>query len=267
MVGVVILSKDNTKELFECIKSIHKHTSIDHRIYLADTGSTSDVKRDSIKFIKSLYGDNYKFIEFSSYSFTKNNNDVIKHHLDDDVDMILLCNNDVEIINYGTIDRMCEVYRKNIDRIGTVGCRLLYHDNSIQHDGQKMILPDTRNGSVYFTHNLQNEQHHTQPRNMLTKVVGNTFALALISRKLFIEVGYLNEVYCECFDDIDMCVRLNLRGLVNIIIESDYWAYHYESLSRGKTEEAKKKLQQDYKRIYPFVMSHLKFDINGKRIK
>jgi GT2 family glycosyltransferase len=91
------------------------------------------------------------------------------------------------------------------------------------------------------------------------KVNGNTFALCLVRRKLFTDVGMLSEKYIECFEDVELNMICNLRGKVNIIVESDYWAYHYESLSRGTNEEAKERLRVDYKKLYHFTMNNMNF--------
>ena len=119
--------------------------------------------------------------------WAKINNDVVFNHITKDHDAILFCNNDITIVNNSTIDRMYEVYLKNKKIIGTVGCRLLYPNNTIQHDGQTFVLPiDLHNPDrpknideniIAFTHRLLHKSHNDNPRPSPRIVAGNTFAL------------------------------------------------------------------------------------------
>jgi GT2 family glycosyltransferase len=261
MVGIIIPTKENTTELFKCIDSIFNETSVPYRLYIADTGSTDEVKELTRMHLIGLYGDDYKLVEYDYYNFAKINNDMVKNHLDSDIDMVLFCNNDIEIMTEGLIDRMVEVAGKNKAHIGTVGCRLVYPNDTIQHDGQNFILPKSKNLFPCFTHINLGKDHtdSVNDRHRLTKVNGNTFALCLMYRSLFENIGMLNEDYIECFEDVELNMICNLRGKVNVVIESDQWAYHHESLSRGKSKEAQERLTIDYRKLYYFTINNMKF--------
>lgn len=259
MLSIIIPTKNNTTELFKCIKSIHEYTHIDYKLFIADTGSSIDIIKDTSSFLETFVNLNYELILFDYYNFAKINNSMINNFIPSDVfDTICFCNNDIQLMNDGIIDRMYEIVDKNRKNIGTVGCRLLYPDNTIQHDGQKFILPQTPKDYVYLTHNLQHEKHIDNTRPTAPIINGNTFALALTPRLLFDTIGGLNEEYNECFEDVEYCMNCNLLGKANVIIESDLWAYHHESLTRGKSEESMKKIRIDYNKIRFFVLKNIR---------
>ena len=229
------------------------NTKEKYHVYVADTGSTSNVKKRSKALLATLFEDDYTFIEYDYYNFAKINNDVAKNHLHDDVDVLVFCNNDIEIITDGLIDRMSLAISNNPDLVGTCGCRLLYPNGAIQHDGQFVILPKFEGDRLQMGHRNLNCNPKYLQRKRPISVSGNTFALCATSRKLFEKIGMLSEEYIECFEDVEYNLECKLLGLKNVILESDYWASHHESLSRGKTEEAMRKLQEDYKISMKFI--------------
>lgn len=266
MIAIVIPTKNNTTELFKCIESIHKFTHVDYQLFVADTGSESSIIHDTCKYLESFNGKHYRFIEYDYYNFAKINNDVVRNHVSAKFDTVLFCNNDIEIANDGLIDRMYQVYQKNTKVIGTIGCRLLYPNGKIQHDGQRFILPaklgdshpsSDRRNIIAFDHHRQFKKHETHPRPDAPVVAGNTFALALTPRNVFDKIGGLSEEYVSCFEDVQYNMECNLLGLANVIIESPYWAYHHESLTRGKGTECVDKLKIDYLKIRDFTLRNM----------
>lgn len=259
MTGIIILTKDNRTELFKCIESIYKYTHIDYKLFIADTGSTDDVIYDTAKHLGKFKGLDYEFIRLDHYKYTENHNTIIRDHFTKDIDTICFMNNDVTLRDVGSIDRMYQIIENNRTTIGVVGCRLLYPDgDKIQHDGQKFILPKDRLGSPYFTHTLQHESHKKNPRSDAPIVSGVTFALALTPVDLYKSIGGLNEAFLSCFDDVMYSMKANLTGRANVIIESDYYAIHHESLTRGKPEGKElANMQHDYNVIRKFVIENM----------
>jgi len=256
MIGIVILSKDNEDELFKCLRSIKDKTHCDYRIYLGDTGSTDIIKENTVTLLKELFDDEYKFIEFVSYKFTKRNNDIIFKYVDDDVDTVVFCNNDIEIITDGLIDRMYNLKNAHGDKIGTIGCRLLYPNNTIQHDGQIVVIPTNRPDDVIMAHMNQHKPESVRSWEQPVKTTGNTFALCMTDLSLFKRLGGLNEVFRDCFDDVYFNLQCLMDNRTNALVESRFKAYHHESLTRGKGVISKDMIH-DYHTIKDFI--HGKF--------
>jgi GT2 family glycosyltransferase len=217
-------------------------------IFIADTGS-SDEEKNQIK-THFLDKSNIKLIEYDYYNFAKINNDVVKNHINDDYEFLLFCNNDIKLLN-NVVYGMLKIF-KTTPKVGTVGCRLHYGDNTIQHDGIFMSVNKNKQLSVghigftnYFNHSIGQKS-----------VIGSTAALLMIRKSTFEKCEYFNENYKTCFEDVELnlkCVILNYDN----IIDSTLVAYHLESQTRGKTEINQKNELFDYQNnLFPYVVQN-----------
>jgi GT2 family glycosyltransferase len=250
-VAIIIPTKGNVEMLLECVNSFYVHCNEKlFDIFIADTGSTDDEK----EIIKSNIelSSNIKLIEYDYYNFAKINNDVVKNHVLDDYEFLLFCNNDIKILN-NVITGMLDVFNTH-NGVGTVGCRLHFGDNTIQHDGVFIGYEKTTN-MIQFGHyslkNYYNYNVNTQP------IFGNTGGLLMIRNKLFNKIGLFNESYISCFEDVELNIETISNGYINYI-NSGCVAYHYESLTRNEDPEKEKKMSYDYtNNLMPKVKSNL----------
>ena len=81
-------------------------------------------------------------IEFNYYNFAKINNEVVKNHITQDYEFLLFSNNDIKVLN-NVLYGMLKVF-KSFNRVGTVGCRLHFEDNTIQHNGVFGVILNDR---------------------------------------------------------------------------------------------------------------------------
>ncbi len=254
-VSVIIPTKGNIDLLTQCVNSIiEKDDYPNIEILIADTGSEED-EINQIKELIESYTDKTKIrlIEYDYYNFAKINNDVVKNHVSDDTELLLFSNNDIKVLN-NAISQMVEVYLKNKKSVGTIGARLHFEDNTIQHAG--MISWINRNKGVEISHRGLRSYYNYERDN---KVIGNTAAFLLINKELFNNIGGFNQSYIECFEDVELNMECLNRNKENYFLDSAV-CYHYESVSRGKSQEAVNRLLQDYKNnLLPFI-------INNKRV-
>lgn len=251
-VAVIIPTKGKVELLFNCIDSFFEHCNPNYfTIFIADTGS-SENEKDEIKN-KYLNNPNIKLIEYDYYNFSKINNDVVKNHVDDSYSFLLFCNNDIKLLS-NVIDSMLMTFDEN-PTAGTVGGRLYYEDNTIQHDGI-FIIWDRSDGRLHLGH--LGMRAHYNFANKKRAVAGNTGALLMIRRKLFDKVGMFNETYINCFEDVELNLRCILLGYKNYV-DCNSVAYHLESVTRGEDPENIKKLNIDYsERLFPFMSDNIK---------
>jgi GT2 family glycosyltransferase len=251
-VAIIIPTKGKVDMLFDCINSFRQNCDKDKfTIFIADTGSSiEDI--ESIKR-KSLSMGNVRLIQYDYYNFAKINNDVVKNHVGDEYEFILFSNNDIKILN-DVISGMLGVFEKN-KNAGTVGARLHFENNTVQHNGVFMVRNSKKNNSIEVGHvNLYNYYNYITG---VKETFGNTGGLLMIRKNLFESLGYFNENYISCFEDVELNMMCLSRGLKNYH-NSDCVAYHYESQTRNEDPENLKKLQHDYvENLIPCVTNNV----------
>jgi GT2 family glycosyltransferase len=263
-VAVVIPTKGNVEMLKECVDSIfNKDPYVNLKVYIADTGSTDDEKefiKQDIIFANSIMSDrprNIELIEYDYYNFASINNSVVRDHVDDNFELLLFCNNDIKLVN-DAITRMVNTYNQNKKTVGTIGARLHFRDNKIQHSGISVFLNQQPQTGAYFpalTHYGLNSYHtyHTGKK----EVLGNTAAFMMISRTLFDNIGGFSLDYNECFEDVQLNIDCLQRNKKNIF-QGDAVCYHYESQTRNKSDEKQRRESADYLKIIPYIIQNNK---------
>ena len=237
--AIIIPTKGNVEMLLDCIKSFFNHCDPSiFTIFVADTGST-DIEKEQIKENIKQYN-NVKLIEYDYYNFAKINNDVVKNYVDENYEFLLFSNNDIKILN-DVITGMLSVYTEK-KNTGTVGARLHFANNTIQHDGIFMGI-NKMNRNINVSHlNLNNYYNFY---NSPTPVFGNTGGLLMIRKNTFESCGMFNENYISCFEDVELNIKTLSMKLVNYVC-SNCVAYHYESTTRNEDPTKLEKLRYDY---------------------
>lgn len=250
-VAVIIPTRGNVNMLFECVESFYQNCNPNYfKIFVADTGSEIEEKNKMRE--RFLTYPNVELIEYDYYNFAKINNDVVKNYIDDSFNYILFSNNDIKLLS-NVVDSMLMTFNEN-SNVGTVGARLYYQDNTIQHDGIFAVL-NTKNNSFGVSHLGLNAHYNFV--NSKRMVLGNTGALLMISKKTFEKVGMFNEGYISCFEDVELNLQCILHGMQNYL-DSNSVAYHYESKTRGEDPDNLKKLNIDYsERLIPFISNNM----------
>lgn len=252
-VAVIIPTKGKVDMLFNCINSLITHCNSNiFEIFIADTGSSEEEKIQIKNFIvENNENTIIKLIEYDYYNFAKINNDVVKNHIDDTFEFLLFCNNDIVILN-NIIYGMLKTFKDN-NNVGTVGARLHYEDNTIQHNGIIMIVNSNR--QIRITHDGLYSYYNY---NTSTKqVLGNTGALLMIKKSLFEKCGFFNEIYYGCFEDVELnikCISLGYNNYFN----GNLVAYHLESQTRNQSSDKNEKELIDYNtKLIPFINQNL----------
>jgi GT2 family glycosyltransferase len=247
-VAVIIPTKGNLELLFQCVDSFFLNCdSNTFDIIIADTGST---KKELLE-IKERYSNRVNLVEYNYYNFAKINNDVVKN-LDCQYEYLLFCNNDIKLLN-DVVSGMLKVFKEN-KKAGTVGCRLHFKDNTIQHDGVFSVIHKEKRSFNVSHINLNNYYNY---KLGLNEVIGSTAALLMIRKNTFINAGMFNENYNECFEDVELNMKLVTMGYKNYC-HSDLVAYHYESQTRNQDVNKNDKLMRDYnENLLPFFNQNI----------
>lgn len=147
-------------------------------------------------------------------------------------DVYVCLNNDVEVIEPEWLTRLVEkAIRKDV---GVVGGLLLYEDNTIQHAGVVIGM----GGWADHVFKGMKPQHYGSPfvSPMVTRNVSAVTGACLAVSKATIEkIGGFDEKFIVCGSDIELALRANQHGLVNIY-DPNVCLYHYESKSRDASK-------------------------------
>jgi GT2 family glycosyltransferase len=259
-VAIIIPTKGKLDLLLPCIESFYEHCNPDlFEIFVADTGSSDDEKKEMRENFSNKK--NINLIEYDYYNFAKINNDVVKNYLTNTHEFILFCNNDIKICN-NVIYGMLKTFKED-KKVGTIGARLHFADNTIQHGG---IVAFINNKTFDVTHsNLKSYYGNSYTKKT---IIGNTGALLMIRKSVFQQCGMFNENYISCFEDVELNFNSTLLGYNNIY-DGTLVAYHYESSTRNEDIDNMEKLTLDYNNnLLPFVKENFeklknKFYINN----
>ena len=228
-VSIIIPTKGKLELLFKCINSFFNKTSYNnYEIIIADTGSSEYELKELENFI--LLNKKIRLIKYDYYNFAEINNKVVLEHTNVNTELLLFCNNDIELIN-DALSMVIDTYNKNT-KCGTVGCRLHFADNKIQHDG--IIMYVDRDNRLQVTH--QGLKSCYNYRNFVRENKwGSTGAFLLINRNLFLKLnGFVRT--SECFEDVILNIQTTLNGYKNFV-NGRAVCYHLESQTRNDSNE------------------------------
>ena len=239
MISIVIPNKDHAADLKRCITSIlEKSTYENYEIVIVENGSET---KEIFEYYTSLKEyDNIRVVTYekpegqNGFNYSAVNNFGVKQTKGD---YILLLNNDTEVITVNWMEELL-MYAQRED-VGAAGAKLYYGNKTIQHAGVVLQLG---------AHRTAGHSHYGQSRENLgymgrlcyaQNVSAVTGACLLVKKSLFEEVGGLDESFAISLNDVDFCLKLREKGLLNVFTPFAE-LYHYESVSRGLDDNGEK---------------------------
>ncbi len=155
---------------------------------------------------------------------------------------ILLLNNDTEVVTVTWMEELL-MYAQRTD-VGAVGAKLYYGDKTIQHAGVVIGLGAHRTaGHVHYKQHRQNLGYMGR-LCYAQDVTAVTGACLLVKKSLYLAVGGLEEEFAVSLNDVDFCLKLREKGLLNVFTPFAE-LYHYESASRGLDTEGERARRYD----------------------
>jgi GT2 family glycosyltransferase len=148
--------------------------------------------------------------------------------------MLLLLNSDVLPAAPGWLSRMIEFYDAH-PKVGALGPKLLYEDDSIQHAGLYFDRPP---GTQSWSNEHYYKGLHREfgPANVARSVPAVTGACLLMGTDLYRSIGGLRGIYIKGdYEDSDLCLRLRAQGLESWYLP-DVELYHLEAQSYPDSE-------------------------------
>lgn len=243
LVSIIIPTKNGYKDVQRCVSSIiEKTTYQNYEIIMADNGST-DPKMHELyaEFEKQLPG--RFFVESIDIPFnfsTINNRAAKKAH----GEYLLFLNNDTEAITENWLTLMVSFAQQ--ERIGCVGAKLLYPNNTVQHAGVILGLGGVAGHGHYGYPHGDLGYFGRLAINVNYSAV--TAACLLMKKADFDAVGGFEEAFTVAFNDVDLCLKVQALGRDNVWLH-EAELYHFESQTRGYDDKGKKKKRFEQEKV------------------
>ena len=228
LISVLIPNKDHIEDLRRCLDSLAAKAGYPRIEVLVIENNSSDPK--TFAFYREELPQ-YGFCRLVKYegpfNYAAINNLGAREAKGE---QLLLLNNDIELLSDGFLTEMLMFSQR--EDVGAVGAKLYYpDDHKIQHAGvfigiggsaghSHKGVPGEDKGSMYRLVTVQN----------MSAVTG---ACLMVKTSLYRSLGGLDEEnFAVSYNDVDFCLRLRQRGLLNVFTPYAE-ALHYESKSRG----------------------------------
>jgi glycosyltransferase involved in cell wall biosynthesis len=226
MVSLIMPTRNELQLIRKCVESILKKTTYpNYEILIIDNGSDdpatlhyfSELQAEArIRIVRDDRPFNYSALNNAAAKLAQG-------------EIVGLLNNDLEVISPEWLSEMVSIALQ--PRVGAVGARLWYPNNTLQHGG---VLLGIRGVAGHAHYRLDRHHHGYIGRAALISSFSAVTAACMVIRKaVYDEVGGLNENDLQVsFNDIDFCLRVRGAGYRNV------WTpyaelYHLESATRG----------------------------------
>ena len=225
LASIVICTRDQGALLRTAVESIRSRTTYtNYEIVVLDNGSRDAATLACLTAIAEQPGITV-VRDDSAFNYSRLNNAAVEHSCGH---VVCLLNDDVEVLTPEWLEEMVAFAVQ--PGIGAVGARLWYPDGTLQHGGVIIGI----GGVAGHAHpRLARGKAGYFGRGVLQQEVSAvTGACLAVRRKVFDEVGGLDERLAVAFNDVDLCLRLRAAGYRNV------WTpfaelIHHESASRG----------------------------------
>ena len=234
-VSILIPTCDHIRDLETCVESIYARTTYpDFEILLIENNSKEEQTFRSYERMQKEHPDTLKVVTWTGkgFNYSALNNFGEQYATGE---YLLLLNNDTEVITPNWLEEMVMYAQQK--RVGCVGAKLLYPDDTIQHAGVGFGIGGVAGHlHKYFP---ATSDGYMGRLNYVQDVYGDTAACLLIRKEIYDEVHGLDESYAVAFNDVDFCVRVREAGYTNVFTPFAQ-LYHYESKSRGMEDNPEK---------------------------
>lgn len=272
LVSIIIPTKDKINYLKKCINSIDDKT--EYKNYEIIIINNKSEKEQSISYLETIkqnkkinvydWNQEFNFSEINNFASRKAKGNYL-----------LFLNNDTEIISPDWIESML-MFAQN-ERVGAVGSKLIFSNNTIQHAGIVLGLGDDLIGSHIYFGSDDTPRGLPIRKDVICNYSAVTGACMMVRKKYFKEVKGFEEKLSVCYNDIDLCLKLREKGYF-IVYTPFTKLYHFESITRRNRKTKKTQIQKqevNYMRDKwgnillsdPYYNPNLSLDVSGYKVR
>ena len=227
-ISIVIPNRDHVEDLRKCLDSIREKSSWKNwEIIIVENNSEDEAvfqyyqeaeKTDERIRTVAWKGETFNFSSICNYgvSFASG-------------EYVLLLNNDTEVITPNWLEEML-MFAQRPD-VGAVGSMLYYPDDTVQHAGVILGIGMAASAHAHKGFPRGHDGYYAR-MSVASNLSAVTGACMMVPRRVYEEVGGLDESFRVAMNDIDFCLRIREKGYL-IVFTPFAELYHYESKSRG----------------------------------
>jgi GT2 family glycosyltransferase/spore maturation protein CgeB len=221
-VSIIIPVYDKVGYTRQCLQALAANTVYANReVIVVDNGSTDGTK----SFLATLGNQIKVLTNQTNLGFAKACNQGARAATGD---YLVFLNNDT-IPQPGWLEELVKVADAD-PQVAMVGSKLLFPNDTIQHAG---VLLHRKAKLPYHIYRSFPKDHPVV--NWVREYPAVTAACVLIKRDIFFAVGGFGEEYFNCYEDIDLCLKIREKGY-RIMYTPLSVLYHYESVSEGRKD-------------------------------
>ncbi len=210
----------------------------------------------SVELIKNEFPNVVLLENDKNLGFARANNQAIKISRGN---YILLLNNDTVVTGAHFFNRMIGYMKKN-PQVGTLGCKLLYPDGTLQSCGESFpSVWGIFKSQILFTKTWKRLGKNTQESHHFKKVDFVCGACLLTRKEILDKVGLLGENYFMYGEDVEFCYRVRQEGYeIGVLTNESIIHLHSKSTDTNLTEMLYYSVTNDLKNIEMLHHSKLK---------
>ncbi len=236
-VSIVIPTRDLSAFLETCLKSIFEKTAYEHfEVIVVDNDSREPETLDLFRCWKEREPARFRVVPLPiAFNFPALINEGVRNA---EGDLVLLLNNDIEVVSEDWLSEMAAQALR--PRIGAVGVKLLYPDDTVQHAGVVLGIGGVAGHSHKYS--ASDRPGYFDRLRITANCAAVTAACLMVKRSRFLEVGGFDEALSVSFNDVDFCIKLLKAGYYNLCL-SHLTLYHHESRTRGPEDTVEKQIR------------------------
>ncbi|MBI5181700.1 MAG: glycosyltransferase [Nitrospirae bacterium] len=227
-ISILIPVYDNIRYTLLCLKAIERYTPehIDYQVVIIDDCSADKVE-DILPGMAPEYIRKRLVIlrNERNLGFAQSVNRAVKETRGG---ILLLLNNDV-FVTKGWLEPLLSALDKGDGDI--IGSKLLYPDGTIQHAGGVFYFDEGQKTTLSY-HIYRGFPRNFAGVNKQRRFNWITFACVMLTRRVFEDMGGLDEAFLNSYEDADICLRAVKKGY-SVLYEPGSIAYHLECATRG----------------------------------
>ncbi|MCX5841948.1 MAG: glycosyltransferase family 2 protein, partial [Deltaproteobacteria bacterium] len=236
-VSIILPTRDLSILLDSFLKSIFEKTAYDRfEVIIVDNDSREPETRELFRCWQHKEPSRFRVAPLPiPFNFPALINEGVRNA---EGDLVLLLNNDIEVVSEDWLSEMAAQAMR--PRVGAVGVKLLYPDDTVQHAGIVLGVGGIAGHShKYFANDRPGYFDRLRITANCAAVTG---ACLMVKKARFLEAGGFDEALPVAFNDVDFCIRLLKAGYYNLCL-SHLTIYHHESQTRGPEDTVEKKIR------------------------